>query len=100
VSKTELYLIVLGENITDDSLQLADQLREEGVRAEVDMTNRKLDKQIKTASKKQIPYVLFIGESEIRTKEYNLKHLNSGVEQTLSLERVVSTVKDQRKNKA
>ncbi len=95
-SRTEICLIVLGEDSIEDGLQLANQLREEGVRVETDMTGRKLDKQIKAASKKQIPYVLFVGQSEIKSKEYNLKHLASGQEQTLSLERIVSTVKDKR----
>ena len=95
-SKTEVYLVALGDNFNEDCLVLADKLREEKVRVEVDMTNRKLDKQIKVAAKKQIPYVLFVGEKELKTKEYNLKNLASGIEQSLSLERIVSTVKDTR----
>lgn len=95
-SKTELCLVVLGEESIEDSLILADQLREEGVRVEVDMTDRKIDKQIKSASKKQISFVLFVGASELRNKEYNLKNLATGKEQRLALERIVSTVKDKR----
>lgn len=95
-SKTEIYMIILGEDYIEDSLPLADRLREEEVRVEVDMTCRKLDKQIKAAFKKQIPYVLFIGGNELRSKEYNLKNLSTGAEQKLSLERIVSTVKDMR----
>ena len=95
-SRTEIYMVILGEDIIEDALELADQLRSEGVRVEVDITNRKLDKQIKAASKKQIPHVLFVGESELKSHEYNLKHLATGKEQKLGLERIVSVVKDQR----
>ncbi len=94
--KTEVCLVIPGEDIMDDALQLAAQLRTEGVKVETDITARKLDKQIKAASKKQIPYVLFVGEAELKNKEYNLKHLASGKEQTLSFERIISTVKDKR----
>lgn len=96
-SKTELYLIGLGEAIdNNDVLQLAAELRDEEVRVAVDLTKRKLDKQIKAAVKKQIPYALFVGENELKNKEYNLKNLSTGTEQTLSLERIVSIVKDKR----
>ena len=43
---------------------LARKLRSEGVRAELDITGRKIDKQIKAALKKQIPFAVFVGEDE------------------------------------
>lgn len=95
-STTELYLIGLGENVNNDVLQLAAELRDEEVRVAVDLTKRKLDKQIKAAVKKHIPYAMFVGENELKNKEYNLKNLSTGTEQTLALERIVSIVKDKR----
>ncbi len=96
LSKTEIFLAIVGEKTIDGALELANQLRAEGVKVETDITDRKIDKQIKAAFKKQIPYVLFVGEAELKSKEYNLKHLASGNEQTLSFERIVSSVKDKR----
>ena len=94
-STTEVYLVVLG-NALKGAQKLAMQLREEGVNVEVDITGRKLDKQIKTAVKKKIPFILFIGEKELNEEIYPLKDVAIESEQKLSLERIVVAVKDYR----
>ncbi|HEY0965075.1 MAG TPA: histidine--tRNA ligase [Candidatus Saccharimonadales bacterium] len=96
-STTELYMIVLGEESLDSAISLARKWRAEGLAVEVDITNRKIDKQIKTAVKKHVPFMLFIGESELKSDTFTLKNIASSEEQQLSFERVVSVVKDQRR---
>lgn len=96
-STTEVYMAVLGENTLNGALDLASQLREEGVNTEVDFSGRKLDKQIRTAVKKQIPYVLFIGETELKEKKYSLKNTKTGDEEKLGFERLVTHIKDKRR---
>jgi histidyl-tRNA synthetase len=96
VSTTDVYMVVLGD-IQKPARKLADELREEGVRVAIDMTGRSIDKQIRTAVKQKINYLLFVGEHEIRDEMYKLKDVASETEQELSLERVVSTVIDRRR---
>lgn len=96
-STTEVYLAVLGEESTQGARALATKLRSEGVNVELDFSGRKIDKQIKTAVKKQIPYVLFVGAAELKTEKYNLKDTHSGDEEPLSFERLVSRIKDRRR---
>ena len=95
VSRTEVYIVVVGDSIVGAN-KLADKLREENVRVELDITGRKADKQIKAALKKNIPHLLFVGEEELKTKLYTLKEVSSSKEQQLSFERVVTSVKDRR----
>lgn len=94
-STTEVYVVVLG-GARDGAMELTDKLRDEGVNTEVDITGRKLDKQLKTAIKKDIPFILFVGEEEIKREIYPLKDTAKAEEQTMSFERVVSVVKDRR----
>jgi histidyl-tRNA synthetase len=96
-STTEVYVAVLGQSSLDAAGALAAKLREEGVNTELDFTGRKIDRQIKTAVKKHIPYVLFVGEDEVKHEKYNLKDTQSGQEESLSFERLVSRVKDRRR---
>lgn len=96
-SATEIYVVVLGDS-QEGAAKLAAELRAEGVNIELDITGRKLDKQLKTAIKKNIPYILFVGEEELRKEVYTLKDTASTDEQKLSVERVVSTVKDRRRH--
>lgn len=98
-STTEVYLVVLG-NAAEGASRLANQLRDEGVNVELDITGRKLDKQLKTAIKKEIPYIVFIGDEEVSTEIYSFKDTASSEEQKLSLERIISTIKDRRRTPA
>jgi histidyl-tRNA synthetase len=95
-STTEVYVIVLGDTLKD-AMKLANDLRDEGVNVELDITGRKLDKQLKTAVKKQIPFIVFIGEKEVETEMYSFKDTASSEEQKLSFERIVTSVKDRRR---
>lgn len=96
-STTEVYVIVLGDGLLSGAMQLADNLRSEGVNTELDITGRKLDKQLKTAVKKDIPFIVFVGEDELKTEIYSFKDTASTEEQKLSFERIVSVVKDRRR---
>lgn len=94
-STTEVYLVVLGDTLEGAS-KLASDLRDEGVAVELDITGRKLDKQLKTAVKKDIPFIIFVGEKELKSEIYPFKDTASSEEQKLSFERIVSSVKDRR----
>ncbi len=95
-STTEVYMVVLGSAM-HGAMELAANLREEGVNVELDITGRKLDKQLKTAVKKAIPFIVFIGEEELKTEIYPFKDTASSEEQKVSFERMVSLVKDRRR---
>ena len=95
-STTEVSVIVLGDSLPG-ALQFAAKLREEGVNTEIDITNRKLDKQIKSVVKKDIPFMVFVGEEELTTEQYSFKNTKTAAEEKLSFERIVSTVKDRRR---
>lgn len=95
-STTEVYIVVLGDAI-DGAMKLAKFLRKEGVRTEVDFTGRKLDKQLKTAVKKKIPYMIFVGDTEVKDEVYPLKDTVTAEEEKIGAERIVTRVKDRRR---
>lgn len=97
-STTQAYVIPMGDALIG-ATKFANDLREEGVNVEVDITERKLDKQIKAAVKKRIPFIIFVGENELKSEMYNLKDTITSDEQTLSFERIVTTIKDRRRKK-
>lgn len=94
-STTDVYMIVF-PGAEHGAQKLARQLREEGVNVAVDITGRKLDKQIKAAVKMHVPYMLFVGETELADEVYRLKDVKKEKEHELSLERIVATVADYR----
>ncbi|MFZ1324059.1 MAG: histidine--tRNA ligase [Candidatus Saccharimonadales bacterium] len=95
-TETDVYLISIGETY-EHTLKVSAELREMGVNVAFDITGRKTDKQLKSAIKKQVPYVMFVGEQEAGDERYKIKNLANSTEETHSLQRIVSIVKDHRK---
>lgn len=96
--ETDVYVCLIGD-IYEQSQDSIRQLRDMGLNVALDTTGRKPDKQIKSANKKAIRYVLFIGEKELETEQFSLKNLITGKEEAHSLERIASIVKDHRQKK-
>jgi histidyl-tRNA synthetase len=86
---TELYIAVISKEYFLEAAQLANSLRQSGISSAVDWSSRKIGDQIKTADKQKVPYVLVIGEDEIKSKKYKIKHLESGSEETLDKEGLI-----------
>ena len=59
----QLYICHL-ENYLSAAEELAADLRKQGLNVSVDLTDRKVSAQVKTADKEKIPFVLVIGEEE------------------------------------
>lgn len=95
-STTDASIVVLGEDSMAGALTLADELRNEHVNVEVDITGRKLDKQIKAVIKKQVPFIIFVGETELREQLFTVKDVASEREEKLAIERIVSRLADHR----
>lgn len=93
----DIYLIVLGD-VLKEAQKVAKELREEDVRVAVDITDRKIDKQIKSAIKQRIPYIMFVGREELDDELYTLKNTRAETEEKLSLERIITTVQDYRQD--
>ncbi len=95
-STTDVYVAAF-EGYERAATDLAVQLRHEGVNVEVDTTARKTDRQLKTAIKKSISYIVFIGENEAAGEQYRLKNLHAGSEESVSFERMVTALRDRRR---
>lgn len=93
----DAYVILVGD-IYEQVQPIIKKIRESGVNIAVDMSGRKIDKQIKTAVKKNIRYAIIIGEQELKDQQYVLKNLGLGQEERHSIERIVSAIKDVRQS--
>ncbi len=96
--ETDLYAIIIG-NFLPKAQKIIDELRNNGINVAVDLSGRKLDRQLATAAKKDIPYVLIIGERELSDEQFTLRNMHSGKEEKYSTARIVSIIKDYRQSK-
>lgn len=91
--ETDVYVVIAGDVLHQAQAPIA-ELRQQGLNVAVDITGRKLDKQLQTAAKKGVRYALVIGENELASEQYTLKNLHLGREEKHSLSRIVSLVHD------
>jgi histidyl-tRNA synthetase len=91
-STTNVGIIVLGDALKG-ALKLASQLRSQGINVEVDISGRKLEKQMKAVLKKSIPFMLFVGEQELVDGVYSLKNTTTEEEQKLSADAIAEYIR-------
>ncbi len=91
-SETMIYIVTTGEDVIDDAIKVAAYLRSKKINVAIDFSHKKLGDQIKSASKKNIGYVLIIGKKEIESQYFTLRDLNSSSEETISLEQIASKI--------
>lgn len=61
-------------------ITLATKLRNNGIKTEIYLNDKKLKAKFKYADKLEIPYVIIIGEDEINTNKFKLKDMKTGEE--------------------
>lgn len=88
---TQVLFFNLGENESLVAFRLLQALRSQGVRGELYHENTKFDKQFKYAEKKNIPYVVIIGDKELAAGNCQLKNIRTGEQQTLTHEQLLHT---------
>ena len=87
---TQVLFFNMGRAESEKSYELCQQLRNAGLRTELYYESVKLDKQFKYAEKKNIPYVVIIGENELVSHTANIKHLASGKQEVVSFPELVN----------
>ena len=75
-SLIDIYIIPM--NTKKESLSLANRLRTLGYKVDLEMNDKKVKKCFEFANKENIPYVIVLGEDEIKNNYFNLKNMVTG----------------------
>ena len=84
-------------SMTDDfskSIEIATILRNNGINTQIYTDNAKIKNQFKYASRLNIPYVIVIGEDEIKNNTIALKNMETGEQVSVSLEDGIKIIKN------
>ena len=91
---TNLYIVPFNELFIDAANELAARLREQGLHVAVDLTTRKLPAKIKTADREKIPFVMVVGEEEVKSGIYKLKNLKDSKEFSVGEKEMITHIKN------
>jgi histidyl-tRNA synthetase len=81
------------ENCQNKAMQIAKELRQEKIKTELFPASDKLAKQFKMAEQKNIPFVIIVGENEIKENKFSIKNMKSGEQSLLGLEEIKEKLK-------
>ena len=87
--KTTAKLYIIPINTLNDSLKIAEELRNEDVKVDIDLTGKGPSKNLQYANSLGIPYVLFVGKEELRQNKVKLKDMKTGTEKLMTAEELV-----------
>jgi histidyl-tRNA synthetase len=95
MASTKVLVITFGSEITKLASTVVKNLRENKIPTEIfPDENSKLEKQVKYADKKNIPWVIFVGPDEIKKNKVVLKNMKSGHQEDVSLKKLLSKIKN------
>jgi len=90
---SQLHLAILDDHSVGFAEELAEKLRDAGRKVTVGYSGKRIGDQIKYADKNKIPYVICIGEEEVKSGKMKLKELATGIETEVTEETVAYIIK-------
>jgi histidyl-tRNA synthetase len=91
--KTVTKVFIIPIQTFKKSLEIAQELRNAGIKTDIDLIGRGPSKNLNYASAMGIPYAIFIGEEELKQEKVKLKDMKTGKEELLSVSDVIEKLK-------
>lgn len=92
-TKTQVLIVPMNTEI-EASIKVANRLREAGIIAELYFEETKLEKKITYANKLGIPFLILIGEDELKSGLLSLKEMSSGEQSKLDVAGIIKKIKE------
>ena len=86
---TKVLFVNFGEKEEMYCLPVLAELRKNNVNAEIFPDSAKMKKQMNYANRKQIPYVILAGDSEMEAGKFTLKNMDSGEQQLVTSKELI-----------
>ncbi|MEW5897527.1 MAG: histidine--tRNA ligase [Nanoarchaeota archaeon] len=90
--RTPAKVYVIPINTINESLKIVQQLRENEIPVDFSLGKKGVSKNLEYAGSLEIPYVVIIGEEELKKGKVLLKEMSSGAEQLLAVKDVVKKI--------
>ncbi|MFH1977700.1 MAG: histidine--tRNA ligase [Candidatus Aenigmatarchaeota archaeon] len=86
---TKAFVLCMNDSVRKDAIKLSQELRKNNINNEIDLIGRDFRKQLDYANSTNIPFVVFVGEKEVKTKKFTLKDMKSGKQELFSLQDLI-----------
>ena len=95
-TQAKVLVTIFNSELLEKTLDLASILREAGINTEIfPDSNTKLDRQLKYADKKGVPYAVIIGPEEAASNSVTLKDLTNQTQRVIKADDIISALNGQ-----
>ncbi len=94
VKYPDLFIAALGQEPSKEAYRIINQLRLEGIRAELDYEGKSLKSQMRRADKLRARYVLILGEDELKRGKAALRNMGTKSQEEISISDVLTVIKE------
>ena len=91
-SSSTVLVAYFGSEYILNSIKISKFLRKNNINVDLYSDNNKLKKQLQYANNNKIPFVVIVGEEEIKSKKYTLKNMETGKQEKLTLNKILDRV--------
>ena len=91
--ETEVFVAVIGKNLTKERFKVLNELWDNGIKAEILYNeNPRMDKQMDYTINNKIPFMIFIGENELKENKLKIKCMANGSELLIEREKLIEEI--------
>lgn len=91
-SNIEIGILAFDETF-DEGLKIINRLRNNGIKADNIGENKSFKAKMKEADRRNIPFILVVGQDELDTNIYTLKNMKTSEQEKLSLDEIIAKLK-------
>lgn len=89
---TDVYIIPMENNVL--ALKIADELRKNEVKVDIEMNNLKLKKALSIVNDKKVPIVVILGENEIKENKIIIKDMKNNFQILEDMNNYIETIQE------
>ncbi|MCX5696849.1 MAG: threonine--tRNA ligase [Candidatus Omnitrophica bacterium] len=95
LSPVQVVIIPIKETLAESALKIKNTLLANSIRAEINAQNETLNKRIRQAEMEKVPYILVLGEREVKNGTVAVRKKGEGDKGSVPLEKFIEEIKAQ-----
>lgn len=92
-TNTDVYIIPMGNNAK--AMKIAQDLRKQNINVDIEMNNKRLKKALNYANIENIPFVIILGEDELKEDKVIIKNMKIGLQLKVGIEEIPQKLKEE-----
>lgn len=90
----KIFVATVSHKIREKAIEILQKLRREKIEADIDLKDRSLGDQLSHADSEEIPYVVIVGQRDLKKEQVTVKDMNTGKEEKVNLDALIPVLSE------